>query len=140
MISFQIHPYKSEGKAMQYKASNVSEYMSQLEDDWRKDKLEVLRELIKKKSPDVIEGINYGMLSYNQGDDNIFHLNAQKNYVSLYVGDTKKIDPSNELLKGLNMGKGCIRIKKSTIIEDTNLDSFIELTFARWKEGVDIGC
>jgi len=45
-------------------------------------------------------------------------LNAQKNYISLYVGDRHKIDPEMKLLKGLNLGKGCIRISKSKSIPD----------------------
>lgn len=38
--------------------------------------------------------LNYGVL---EDDNYVFALNAQKNYVSLYVGDISKVDPSVEL-------------------------------------------
>ncbi len=111
---------------MQYNVKTPSEYIDQLDDDWRLEKLEELRAIIKSKAPDMIEGINYKMLSYGDTDGIAFHLNAQKNYVSLYVGDTKKIDHDGELLQGLDIGKGCIRFKKSIVVSDTRIEEFIE--------------
>jgi hypothetical protein len=46
------------------------------------------------------------MLCYRLNNLVLFHLNAQKGYVSLYCGDSKKIDPDGILLTGLNIGKG----------------------------------
>lgn len=67
---------------MQYEAKNPNEYLDQLENDWRKDKLEQIREMIKSNGPDLKEGIEYKMLCYSNGKQSIFHLNAQKAYVS----------------------------------------------------------
>jgi uncharacterized protein YdhG (YjbR/CyaY superfamily) len=115
---------------MQYEVKTPAEYMSALEADWRRDKVEEIRKIVKEKAPDIVEGINYKMLSYGDGEDQIvFHLNAQKNYVSFYVGDTAKIDPTGELLDGINCGKGCLRFKKTLAISDTKLDQFIEKTY-----------
>ncbi len=36
----------------------------------------------------------------------LFHLNAQKAYVSLYVGDLDKIEQARELFKDCKLGKG----------------------------------
>ena len=80
------------------------------------------------------------MLSYSDHKGPIFHLNAQKNYVSLYVGDAKKVDPDGSLLKGIDVGKGCLRFKKSVSISETRIDEFIERTVDLWKRGVDIAC
>ena len=125
---------------MQYNVKTPSEYIDQLDDDWRLEKLEELRAIIKSKAPDMIEGINYKMLSYGDTDGIAFHLNAQKNYVSLYVGDTKKIDHDGELLQGLDIGKGCIRFKKSIVVSDTRIEEFIERIVTYWKRGTDVGC
>lgn len=91
---------------MQYDVKTPEEYIEALEDDWRREKLEHLRTLIKSKAPDFVEGIEYKMLNYSDDRGTIFYLNAQKNYVSLYTGDAKKIDPDGSLLKGIDVGKG----------------------------------
>jgi len=125
---------------MQYNATTPVEYLDLLEEDWRKEKLLQIRTIILEKAFDFKERINYKMLCYTNESGDLFHLNAQKNYVSLYVGDTAKIDPSGNLLKGLNLGKGCIRFKKSINVEDTAIDEFIEKAVGLWKNGIDLGC
>ena len=125
---------------MQYDVKTPAEYMAALEDDWRREKVEQIRAIIKEKAPDITEGINYKMLSYGEGENIVFHLNAQKSYVSFYVGDTKKIDPTGELLEGINCGKGCLRFKKRQAIGDTRLDEFIAKTVELWRAGEDVYC
>lgn len=125
---------------MQYDVTTPTEYIEALEDDWRLEKLQYLRKLIKSKAPDFAEGIEYKMLSYSNDQGTIFHLNAQKNYVSLYVGNAKKVDPEGNLLKDLDVGKGCIRFKKSVSIADTSIDKFVERAVDFWKQGKDIDC
>lgn len=124
---------------MQYEATIPSEYLNQLEDDWRKKILSELRKIILSQ-PSIKEGINYKMLSYQDDKGIIFHLNAQKNYVGLYVGNAAKVDPEGVLLKGIDHGKGCLRFKKSTVVSDTHIDEFIAKTIAMWKKGEDINC
>ncbi|MEO9477866.1 MAG: DUF1801 domain-containing protein [Cyclobacteriaceae bacterium] len=125
---------------MQYDASTVAEYLDLLEDDWRKPTLNKIREFINSKAPGLTEGIHYKMLSYGDEKGSLFYLNAQKNYVSLYVGDTKKIDPDGVLLKSLDLGKGCIRFKKSTDPAETRIHDFIIRAQQLWDQGVDVGC
>ena len=125
---------------MQYDVKTPAEYMAALEDDWRREKVEQIRAIIKGQAPDITEGINYKMLSYGEGENIVFHLNAQKSYVSFYVGDTKKIDPTGELLEGINCGKGCLRFKKTQAISDTRLDEFIAKTLELWRAGEDVYC
>ena len=125
---------------MQYDVKTPEEYIEALEEDWRLEKLEYLRQLIKSKGPQFKEKIDYKMLSYSDDQGTIFYLNAQKNYVSLYVGDAKKVDPDGSLLKGIDVGKGCIRFKKSVAILDTRIDEFVVRAVTLWNEGVDIGC
>lgn len=125
---------------MQYDVKTPAEYFQMLDDDWRRAKLQQLRELILLNAPGVTESIQYKMLCYGDGSRAVFHLNAQKNYVSLYVGDLKKIDPTGELVNGLNMGKSCIRFNKSIALSDTRIDELIESAVQLWQRGENVGC
>ncbi|MCB0662430.1 MAG: DUF1801 domain-containing protein [Saprospiraceae bacterium] len=125
---------------MQYNVSSPTEYLDTIDKDWRYDKIMEIREMIRDIYPEIVEGIEYKMLSYRDNAGSIFHLNAQKNHVGLYFGDIQKIDPDGELLKGLNLGKGCIRISKSKNIPETGIREFITKAVALWKEGKDISC
>ena len=125
---------------MQYEAKTPREYLEKLESDWRKDKLEQVRELIKKQGPHLKEGIEYKMLAYGNDEKNIFHLNAQQAYVSLYVGNIDKVENAKELLKDFDRGKGCIRIKKKVSISETGLEEFIKQTVELWEKGGNTDC
>ena len=125
---------------MLYDAATPSDYIEQLDDDWRRETLLGIRAIIKRQTPPLEERIHYKMLGFAAGDRYVFHLNAQRGYVSLYVGDVSRIDPSGELLRGLNIGKGCIRFTKSKRIAETRIDEFIALTLDLWRRGEDIDC
>jgi uncharacterized protein YdhG (YjbR/CyaY superfamily) len=125
---------------MQYDAKNPEEYLEMLEDDWRKEKLLAIRQMILDYAPELDEVIRYKMLNYGKDDLYIFALNAQKHYVSLYVGTIEKIENAKALLEGFNYGKGCIRIKKSIKLEDTGLKQFIHKTIDMWRAGEDTAC
>lgn len=125
---------------MQYDVSTPEEYMNVLEDDWRRETVVALRRLIQEKAPGLQEGIRYKMLSYEDEQGQLFGLNAQKHYVSFYVGDAEKIDPHGELLAGLGRGKGCIRFTKSVKVEDTKIDDFIARAAQMHREGEDTDC
>jgi len=125
---------------MQYDVETPSEYLTALEEDWRKEKLLDIRDIIFSKAPEIVESIEYKMLRYGDSKTSVFHLNAQKNYVSLYVGNTEKIDKSGELLKDLNIGKGCIRFTKSVITSETRIDEFIDRAVSLLNNSKDIDC
>ena len=125
---------------VQYDVSTPAEYLAALEDDWRKEKLLHLRAMIQTAAPEVEEGLAYKMLSYGVGDDQFMALNAQKHYVSLYVGDIEKIENSEELLKEFNLGKGCVRVRKTIDLSATGIETFIQNTIKRWRAGLDIDC
>ena len=125
---------------MQYEAKTPSEYLEQLEQDWRKEKLQQVREIIKKQGPHLNEGIEYKMLSYGDSEKTIFHLNAQRGYVRLYVGDINKVENARELLKDFDNGKGCIRIKNKVNISESGLEEFIQQTLELWEKGGNTDC
>lgn len=125
---------------MQYHVQTPVEYLESLDPDWRRETLEELRSIIMSCAPDLTEGISYGMLSYGDERGLVFGLNAQKNYVSLYVGNARKVDPDGSLLQGLSVGKGCIRFTKSKVVSETRIGDFIERAVAMWRRGEDIDC
>ncbi len=125
---------------MQYDAKTPSEYLGMLDDDWRKKQLQALRVMLMKHDPDLVEGINYKMLSYSDRRGIVCSLNAQKNFVALYFGDVKKIDPDGSLLTGIEQGKGCLRFKKSVPVSSTRVDEFIARAMRIRKSGGDIEC
>lgn len=125
---------------MLYEVNTPEEYLDVLDKDWRKEKLLEIRNMIKSVAPEFAEGINYKMLSYSDQRGPVFHLNAQRNYVSLYVGDARKVDPNGELLKGIDVGKGCLRFKKSINPAETRVEEFIKRAVDMWKSGMDIEC
>ena len=84
--------------------------------------------------------MHYKMLGYGLGDRYVFHLNAQKGCVSLYAGNSAKIDPHGTLLDGLSVGKGCIRFSKTKSVPGTRIDELIARSIALWRAGADTGC
>jgi len=125
---------------MQYKANSPDEYLAQLEDDWRKPLLLEIRKYILNQQPAVTEKMQYSMLGYELNGQTIFNLNAQRNYVSLYVGDIEKVENGKHLLSGFNIGKGCIRVKKSNNLSDGQLEIFIKQVIDASTQGKDISC
>jgi uncharacterized protein YdhG (YjbR/CyaY superfamily) len=125
---------------MQYDVRTPEEYLRVLEQDWRRDTLLALRELIQQNAPELKETIEYKMLCYEDERGAVFALNAQRGDVSLYVGNADKVDPSGELLGNLDRGKGCIRFKKSVKVPDTTIGAFISRAAAMRRQGGDIDC
>lgn len=123
---------------MQYQVKTPQEYLDVLEEDWRKEKLLEVWQLLEEEGPELQSGIEYKMLSFADERGTVFNLNAQANYVSFYVGDTQKVDASGETLTGFNHGKGCIRIKKTNDVKQ--LREFLRLALEKRREGGDIGC
>lgn len=125
---------------MQYDVDSPEQYLNALEDDWRKQTLLEIRDLIFKQSNEFKEGINYKMLCYSLGENSVFHLNAQKGYVSLYSGGIDKIDPNGKLLNGLNVGKSCIRFSKTKKVSNTRINEFIAKAIELSKQGHNFEC
>jgi uncharacterized protein YdhG (YjbR/CyaY superfamily) len=125
---------------MQYDAASPKEYLENLDTDWRKEKLVQVRDLINTHGKDLTEYMEYKMLAFGYNEKAVFHLNAQRAYVSLYVGNIEKVERAREMLDGLDIGKGCIRIKKSVNIGETKLEGFIKKTIDLRRKGGDTDC
>ncbi len=123
-----------------YNAENPTEYLASLEDDWRKEKLLAIREVISDVAPDWTEGMKYKMLGYFDGkgegdDDAALVMNAQKGYVALYAGNLAELDPDGDLLAGLDCGKSCLRLKKRFDPTDGRLTRILEAVKKRRAAG-----
>lgn len=125
---------------MQYHVQTAEEYLSVLEDDWRREKLLEIRRIILECGPHLKEGIEYGMLCYRDERGGVLALNAQKRYVALYVADAKKVDPDGTLLAGLDVRKSCIRFTKSKAVGDARIREVIQRALAIRQQDGDIDC
>lgn len=125
---------------MQYDQPTPEAYLAQLAPDWRRAVLLQIRELIRAAAPEADEFMQYKMLAFGSDGSTLCHLNAQKAYVSLYVGDADAIDNGRGLLEGLSVGKGCVRFSKSIRIDQTRVDEFIRAAVERWRRGESTGC
>jgi len=125
---------------MQYDVNTPKEYLAALDDDWRRNVLQELREVLLQEAPTLIEDISYKMLGFRDTEGFVFHLNAQKDFVGLYVGSVAAIDPSGELLEGLSKGKGCVRFTKTKSVRQTNIRRFIAQAMVLREAGVRFDC
>ena len=96
---------------MQYDAATPAEYLEMLDDDWRREKLLAIREMFLAV-PGIEEGMSYKMLGYRRGDAVFGHLNAQKGYVAVYLGELEKLDPGAAIRGTMDCGKSCLRLRK----------------------------
>ena len=119
-------------QAMQYDVDTPQAYLDALDEDWRKALVLQLREIISDVAPDWSEGIGHKMLSYSGKTGPAMHLNAQKGYVALYVGDALALDPDGSLLAGLDCGKSCIRLRKTKVPARPDLIEILRRVAARY--------
>lgn len=125
---------------MLYDFQTPKQYLENLETGWIKDKLEEVRNIILKNGPELKEDMEYKMLCYKLAEKSVFHLNAQKSYVSLYVGTIDKIEDGRHLLQNFSLGKGCIRIKKNNNLHNTGFEDFITRAINLYKNNKDSDC
>jgi uncharacterized protein YdhG (YjbR/CyaY superfamily) len=97
---------------MQSKAKNVDAYLKEVPEE-RHDSLAQLRKLCLELLDGYEESMEYGMPSYKKSGGEIeVAFASQKNYISFYVLKEEVLNKYRDDLKGLNVGKGCIRYSK----------------------------
>ena len=103
---------------MQRHVATPAEYIASVPEHQR-DLFDHLRLLIRASAPSLVEGVRWGMLSY-EDTGALFALAAQKNYVGLYVMATDALSDMASELGKIDHGKGCLRFKKlETVPTDT---------------------
>jgi len=78
--------------------------------------IRAVRGMILEMIPDLVEGFRYGMPTYENDRGVLFALAARKQYYSLYVMDTGAVKRRLDELKGLDVGKSCIRFRKLEVL------------------------
>lgn len=113
---------------MQSGAKNVDEYLMEVKEE-RRESLTRLRELCLEILDGYDESMEYGMPSYKKDGEVEVAFASQKNYISFYILKEEVLNKHREELKGLSLGKGCIRYTKPEkidfeIVEQLLVDSF----------------
>jgi len=85
----------------------------------RRPVLRELRRLARELLTDHEERMQYGMPSYARNETVDFAFASQSKYISLYVMKQDVVAGHAEQLRGMDMGKGCIRFRS---VEQIDLD------------------
>ena len=120
---------------MQSKAKDVAAYLKEVPEE-RREALIRLRKLCRDILVDYKESMEYGMPGYNkEGLEIEVGFASQKNYISFYILKQDVLDNFRPQLKGLNVGKGCIRFTKPEKIDFKIVE---ELLRESYRSGSDI--
>ncbi|MBC7876429.1 MAG: DUF1801 domain-containing protein [Anaerolineales bacterium] len=103
---------------MQSKAKDVTSYLKEVPEE-RKAALLKLRELCIKHLTGFEEAMLYGGPTYSRNGVAEVGFMSQKNYIGLYIlrTDVMMTHRSSLNIKGVTMGKGCIRYPKAEKID-----------------------
>ena len=88
----------------------VDDYLEQLEPR-RRVALAEVRAIIREEAPEAVETMKYRMPTYEYGTGILCAFASQKRYMSLYM-ETEAVADHKADLKGLDVGKSCIRFRK----------------------------
>ena len=114
---------------MQSKSKNVDEYLKEVPAE-RLEALIKIRELCLEHLVGYEERMEYGMPSYKpKGSEIEIAFASQKNYISLYVLKEDVLDSQREALKGINLGKGCVRYTKPEKIDFAIVEKLLKESF-----------
>ena len=108
--------------------TTVDAYLDAL-DDRRKVALQQLRRIILETVPDAQESIQYNMSAYAY-HGMLCAFASQKHYMSFYVLDGAIVDQHRDLLKGLSVGKGCIRFRSIDALPETTVRTLLQAVAA----------
>lgn len=101
---------------MQSKCSTVDEYMETVPKE-RKASLAKLRAMCLEHLKGFEESMEYGIPSYKRNGVAEVSFNSQKHFISLYILKKDVLDKYRDEMKGLSIGKGCIRYPKPEKID-----------------------
>ncbi len=101
---------------MQSAAKDVRLYLQEVPLE-RQEVLQKLRALCLETLIGYEESMAYGMPGYKKNGVVEVGFASQKNYISLYILKQEVLDAHRELLKGVSLGKGCIRYSRPNKID-----------------------
>jgi uncharacterized protein YdhG (YjbR/CyaY superfamily) len=107
-------------------AADVTGYLEQVPAE-RREALTRLRQMCLDMLEGYEECIEYNMPSYKKDGGGVAFAN-QKHYISLYIVNEPVLDAHRHLLKGLSVGKCCIRYPKPEKIDFAVVQQLLDAT------------
>ena len=114
---------------MQSTAKNLTDYLNEIPSE-RAGALTKLRDLCRELLVDFEESMIYGMPSYTRNGEVEVAFASQKNYIALYILRSDVLNAFRDSLKikGVSLGKGCIRYSKPERIDFTVVEKMLKTT------------
>jgi len=109
---------------MQSKAATVSDYLAAVPEE-RRATLEQLRASCLAALPGATESMAYGMPSYARDGKIEIAFASQKQYIALYLMKIGVVAANKAALKGLNVGKSCIRFPSPERMDFALIDKLL---------------
>jgi len=112
---------------MQSNAPNVAAYLEEAPAE-RKAVLKKLRALCRKVLAGYEESMEWGMAAYKKDGSAEVAFASQKNYVAIYFLKTRVLQANKALLRGVDMGKSCLRFPKPERIDLGVIEKLLQST------------
>ena len=114
---------------MQSTARNVTDYLDEVPTE-RKAALTKLRDLCRTSLKGFEESMKYGGPCYSRNGEVEVGFASQKNFIGLYILRTDVMNAHRDLLKvkGVSLGKGCIRYSKPEKIDFNVVEKMLKAT------------
>ena len=96
---------------MTSKATTVDAWMKEVSAD-RLPAVERLREICRRTLTGFEEAMDYGCPGYKLDGQPQVGFNSQKQYISLYLMNTKLVDEFRDQMNASSIGKSCIRYNR----------------------------
>lgn len=109
-------------------AKNVDQYISEVPEK-RKEALSKLKNLCREHLQGFKESMAYKMPSYKRNDRVEVAFASQKNHICFYILVHEVMLANNDLLRGLNHGKGCIRFSNPAKIDYETIRKLLKDTY-----------
>jgi uncharacterized protein YdhG (YjbR/CyaY superfamily) len=120
--------HSNEDSLMKSSAAEVQDYVDNVDADWRPI-VQQLRALCKEHLTGYQETMTYGMPTYKLNGRPEAAFARQVKYFSLYIMKEEVLDAHRPDLRGLSLGKGCVRYRRPdqidwavvrTLLKETN--------------------
>jgi uncharacterized protein YdhG (YjbR/CyaY superfamily) len=108
---------------------DVDAYVEQAPEN-RREGLRLLRDLCREHLPGFTEIVRYRMPGYvrKQDAEGEIGFAAQRHHLSFYVTRTDVMAAHRDRLTGLDVGKGCIRYRRTDQVDVDVVRSILEMT------------
>lgn len=113
---------------MQSKAANVDVYLKEVPAE-RRSILTKIRELCLKELKGYDETMRYGLPCYEKNNVAEVSFASQKNFIALYILKQDVMQQYKNELKGVSIGKGCIRFTRPDKIDLTVVRKMLAGTY-----------